>query len=430
MKKTIGWILKGFKTKAGETKRTISHEKSPMPADEPTTTEKKAVGMSRRQAARGPISGKIRKISKSEFDSRRNQVSPSVTEKRNGFVHQYHVLIFRCEECKKCFEYQDDLRPKPFAEYQNKTYCCNCWEKKQHELYEACPECGKPLSVFERRNQYKGKCRDCWIKTIAELREKYREYQILLEDRLKEQGIVLNPTYTDGLDETGRPSHSIKNKEIDMLPLRDNEYALYLFNVGDGVFAFPDNGIGLRYIHAPSDRKFSKVAGDRGSLLAAGTDGKAIYILTGKGKLYITNPDSSEDKDDCTEGVQVIDLLSLCLKTAEDIFSEKQIEDAVAAFCSHGIASVDDEIYYDPAAQKFFRVAVDGNYYHGYDVDYLLMSKEEVITRHTRFDFSIDSFVDACRAGKIPMLVILSRLPFTEGPYSPPDNFGYGKHFV
>ncbi|MGN0157816.1 MAG: ATP-binding protein [Brotaphodocola sp.] len=399
---------KGFKIKAGETKRNISHGKSPMPA-----------------------AGKIHEISKRYYDSHKNQISPVITERRNGFVHQYHILMFQCDECQKYFEYHDDLRLRPFVEYNNKTYCRKCWEKKQHELYELCPECGKPLSVFERRNQYKGKCRDCWIKTIAKLREKYREYQILLEYQLKEQGIALNPTYTDGLDETGRPSHSIKNKKIDMLPLRDNEYALYLFDVGDGVFAFPDNGIGLRYINAPSNQNFCEVSGSHDRLLAAGTDGEAIYLLTGKGKLFITNPDISEDKNNNnTGGVQLIDLLSLCLKTAEDIFSEKQIEDAVTAFCSHGIVSVDDKIYYDPAAQKFFRVAVDGNYYHGYDVDYLLMSKEEVITWHTRFHFSIDSFVDACRAGEIPMLVILSRLPFKEGPYSPPDNFGYGVHFV
>lgn len=396
--------------------RNIRHEESPLPA-----------GV------------KIREVSKDYIDSRKNQTAPLVTEIQNGFVHQYHILIFRCEECRKYFQYRDDFPPNsytfsctPFVEYSGKKYCLNCWEKKQHELFELCPGCEKRLSVYERRNQYRGKCRACWIKEIAILREKHRTYQTLLENYLKEQGVALIPAYTDGLDETGRPSYSVNDKKIDMLPLRDNEYALYLFNVRDGVFAFPDNGIGLRYINAPSSQSLWKVAGSHDTLLAAGTDGIAIYLLTSEGKLFITNPDSSADNGiRNTEGVQAIDLRSFCLKTAEAIFSEKQIEDAVNAFCSNGIASVHRAIYYDPEEQKFFLVRDDGNYYHGYDVDYLPMNKEEVITWYMdSYAFSVKCFVDACQAGEIPMLVILSRLPFTEGPYSPPYNFGYGEHFV
>ncbi len=352
-------------------------------------------------------------------------------ERKDGFLRQYQVLRFQCGECQNWFEYPSD-RPRPFEEYQKKKYCRSCWEKKQHELYEACPECGKPLSVFQLRNQYKGQCRDCWIQTITKLRKKYREYQILLKNQLKEQGILLNPTYTEGLDETGRPAHFTvrENQKTDMLPLRDDEYALYLFKVGDGIFAFPDNGIGLRYIHASSEQNFGKPAGGNDRLLAAGTDGKAIYILTGEGKIYITKPAGRKKKDDGTEVVQAIDLLPFCLKTAEDIFSEGQIEDAVKAFCSRKIVSVQDTIYYDSKAQKFFRVDTDSNYYHDCEVNYFLMHKEEVIARHTRFHFSIDHFVDTCRSGKVPLLVILSRLPEREGPYRPPKNFGYGVHFV
>lgn len=58
-----------------------------------------------------PISGKNREISKSYYDSHKNQVSPVVTGIQNGFVHQYHILMFQCDECEKSFEYHDDLRP-------------------------------------------------------------------------------------------------------------------------------------------------------------------------------------------------------------------------------------------------------------------------------------------------------------------------------
>ena len=120
-----------------------------------------------------------------------------------------------------------------------------------------------------------------------------------------------------------------------------------------------------------------------------------------------------------------------CLKLAGSYFTEEEVQEAVDAFCSGGIRSVDGgNIYYDPEARKFFQVLVDGNYYHGYDVDYSVMTKEEVIRWCTRFHFSVDGFTDCCRKKQVPMLVIIKSLPFEEGPYSPPDNFGYGVHFV
>lgn len=379
-----------------------------------------------------PDGVKIRRISKKYYDdAHRNRVAPSFTEIRDGFVHQYHIFVFQCEECHQYFQYRSDAASQVLEKYENKVYCRDCWNKKQHEIYEACPECKKPLSYFERRNQYNGMCRDCWVKVIAKQREKYREYQNFLEEYLREQGVMLNPSDTDGLDETGRPSDSVKDKKIDILPLRDNEYALYLFEAGEGIFAFPSHGIGLRYIKAPSRQKFYGVAGGHNRMLAAGTDGRVIYILTDKGKLFMTRSDSPEnDNGDHTESVQAIDVYDFCMKTAEDTLSEKQIEDAVTDFCSNGIACVNDSIYYDPAAKKFFRVLVDGNYYHGYDVDYMVQSKKAVMESLVRYHFSIDGFVDACRAGEVPMLVILSRLSYEEGPYSPPDHFGYGKHFI
>lgn len=307
---------------------------------------------------------------------------------------------------------------------------------------------------MESDRLYRGKTRECWIQRLEEIRKRYQKYRAILEDHLKEQGIILKPAYTDGLDETGRPwgLRIIGKRGIEkMLPLRKDEYALYLFDVGDGVLAFPDNGIGLRYIHAPSDRNFCAPAGGMGSLLAAGSDGKALYILDANdGKLYITEsqkacgplggfrrrffrteePEEKEKQNHPAGAVEAIDILSLYIKTAEEYFSEKEIQDAVTAFCSSGIVNVEDATYYDPAAKMFFHVYTDGNYYHGYEVRYPRLSPKEVIQSHVRVHFSLNSFIDACQAGKIPLLVILSRLPYQDRPYRPPENFGYGKHFM
>ena len=81
--------------------------------------------------------------------------------------------------------------------------------------------------------------------------------------------------------------------------------------------------------------------------------------------------------------------------------SEKEIQDAVTAFCSSGIVNVEDATYYDPAAKMFFHVYTDGNYYHGYEVRYPRLSPKEVIQSHIRVHFSLNSFIDACQAGKI-----------------------------
>ena len=111
---------------------------------------------------------------------------------------------------------------------------------------------------MESDRLYRGKTRECWIQRLEEIRKRYQKYRAILEDHLKEQGIILKPAYTDGLDETGRPwgLRIIGKRGIEkMLPLRKDEYALYLFDVGDGVLAFPDNGIGRKSaLHSGCER--------------------------------------------------------------------------------------------------------------------------------------------------------------------------------
>lgn len=124
------------------------------------------------------------------------------------------------------------------------------------------------------------------------------------------------------------------------------------------------------------------------------------------------------------------EIVSYCISVAKKHFSEEQIEAAVKDF-SRGITrcSKISDVYYDADRKKFFVVIVDGNYYHGYEVDYLLMSKEEAIQHETMF-LHLPQYEKQCKVGEIPLFLILLYLPYEEGDdYAPPYEFGRGDLF-
>ncbi|MBQ5541687.1 MAG: hypothetical protein IIU06_01320 [Erysipelotrichales bacterium] len=364
-----------------------------------------------------------KEITKEEYAQRCRQISPVITGRRNGMVHQFHLLIFQCAECGRCYEYRDDMTRNALFEYKGKKYCLPCWDKKQQEFTEPCVRCGKPLPIAKKWNSYYGMCRECWLKELPQLRKNYAVYEKRFRTYLSGQGVTLKENYTVGLDETGRPPYSVKDVDKGLLPLRDNEYALYLFDVRDAVLAFPSNAISLRYIKPSGNPEFMKSLGRQERLLCAVSDGKDFYALSGRGEIFSSNPEWDKRR--------MFEPLEYCREIAKSYFTEEEIRSAVEAFCTKGIQNVGgDRTYYDPEAQKFFRVAVDGNYYHGYDVDYPLMTKEQVLREITYYFFSIDQFENTCREKKVPIVLIADALPWTPGPYTPPENFGYGRHFI
>ena len=374
---------------------------------------------------------KLRKITQAEYSGRAHQVAKTYTETRNGMVHQYSLHIFHCDGCNQYYEFRSDMIPRPYMEYGGKRYCPDCWETAQHELKEACPDCGTALSVYQRRSFFRGKCRDCWLKEIRRLRECYKPYQQELAAYLEKKGISLEKPFLDGLSETGRPLEQIAEQKDGLLPLRQGEYALYLFSARDGVFAFPDNGIGLRYIKPSPDREFMNTLESIESnhqLLAAASDGRNVYVLDQYGTMYTTEKKSPLAKKPV--GEKIIDPLAHSLKIAKEYFTEEQIQTIAKKVCGSGIFEIDSHTYYDPEAQKFFRVLTDGNSYHGYEVSYEQLTKEEVMDRLTRFHFSLFNVKEFCQSGHLPNLVLAYYLPWSEGPYTPPDNFGYGTEFI
>lgn len=299
-----------------------------------------------------------------------------------------------------------------------------------------CRQCGKELSDSAR---FHGLCYDCWCARLRVLRGFYRPYVERLRTLLARRGIFTSPGTLAGLTETGRPLRPVRKAATSVIPLREDEYAVYLFRARGALFAFPDNGIGLRYVIPSADSVFMRqIAGlgqdanahSSGSqcFLAAASDGIHVYALSDDGKIYHTNPSVPEP-------IPVSSRLELCREVWQSFFSDEQIRESAAWLNNRngGIKNIDgDREYYDPTEKVFFWVSTDGNYYHGYDVSYLRLSKESVIDSSLRSELTLFRLWEKCKRGEIPLA---AELEFAEEApedmaYDPPENFGYGFHYM
>ena len=295
---------------------------------------------------------------------------------------------------------------------------------KSEDNPKPCKRCEKETPIFET-SAYRGMCRACWVKEVARLREKYGKFTLMLRRHLTEHGVVLKENYTDGLDETGRPLCPVRDAHNRAVCLRKDEYALWLLDVRDAVFAFPDNAIGLRYtvssaVEAFMDRAYALFRVS--SLLTAVSDGHDLYALDERGKILSTDP--------AWHGKILFDAAEYCLQLAETCFTKEEVQRAVDEFCTREYPCIKEEsfgfcpvggLFYDRDVKKFFEVSSVGNYYHGYELSYYAKTKEEVMNKLMK---SIDIFTDDCLKKNIPMLVLVNALPYEAGPYDPPKIFG------
>lgn len=342
--------------------------------------------------------------------------APVITEiSEDGFVHQYHVFISKCDRCGKCFVFKDRKQLYYFG--LGKNHCKSCHDEIEKERTTKCHSCGKEILY---RNAYSGFCKDCWENELIRLRKHYQKYENMLREYLQKQGIELAPITTEGLDESGRPEFSVKDESYDILPLRDNEYAIYLFKVSGGVMALPNNRIGLRYIKPPL-AAWIKEKAEHPRLLAAGSDGNDLFLLTINGEIISTNSD--------WEKRELFNLQAGCPEIVHQYFSEEEIQLAQENFCKERFITVDGSVsnlhqtFFDTSAKKFFVVYADGNYYHGYDTGSYQTSKEKVISSLIRFRFSLEDFINECEDGIIPKFFLICSLDEGKGEYEPPDGF-------
>ena len=348
------------------------------------------------------------------------------TERRNGMVHQYSIYSFTCSRCKKTMECRTDDIPRPYEDYQGKRYCRKCWEEMEKILTEPCRRCGKPITLAESRHLGKaGMCASCWTQNMKEKRELFGAYRTRLLDCLKENGIAARGTDTEGLNEDGQPCgyHAGEERNHGMIKLRQTEYSIGTFHMDGGWFAIPERGSALRYIK-PSGNKglmefLASVNGK--TVLAAAVDDFHVYILSEDGLISSTSRKM--------DGKRVFSKEEILRETAARHFSEEKLEEIVRKFMDGTIRAV-DHYYYDTAAKVFFEVLADGNYYHGYDVSYPVISKEEVLKNLSKRAWLIPVEEEA-KAGAVPIVELVKRLPEAQVPgYKPPENFGYGVHFV
>ena len=241
-------------------------------------------------------------------------------------------------------------------------------------------------------------------------------------DYMKEQGIKVQKSIFDEIDEIGRHYKLMKERQVDAAPFEEKEFVLYSIKVRDAEIAFPSNGIGIRIMIPSKDKAFMDSLDKRSTgILAIASDGEEYYILDDMGEIDSSNPIWDKKK--------MFDTVKYCLDQADKYFTKEEIRRRVLTDYNNGIIRF-RSFYYDANYKKFFVVSVDGNYYHGYDVSYHNITKSQAIHMETDFHLSIDDFVDECRRGEIPTLVILNELSYVEGDYTPPYNFGYGTEFI
>ena len=85
---------------------------------------------------------------------------------------------------------------------------------------------------------------------LEQVRGIYREYDRMLTEFLRKQGIRAEGTRPEGLNENGQPDgyHGQEGCSRGMARLRQNEQAVETFRFAGGWFAIPAQGYALRYL--------------------------------------------------------------------------------------------------------------------------------------------------------------------------------------
>ena len=354
------------------------------------------------------------------------QAAPVITERRNGYVHQYSVYSVTCSACGKTVSCRSDDIPRKYEDFEGARYCRACWEKKEKEITEPCPGCGKPVSRYDHRmNGRKGYCTACWDRHMIGVRERFGRYEKLLLDFLAGRGVSAAGSGREGLLPSGKPAGYVgfEERDHDMIRLRQSEYAAADFRIGKGWFALPESGSHLRYIVPSPDGKLMEfLAGIRETVLAAAVwSGNAAFLLE-DGTVRSTDPS--------VDGAEAFDKEAMIRETAERILGEEAIRKSREAFSSPGIHSIADRLFYDGEKKAFFSIVTDGNYYHGYDVYYPVKTKDEVLRTLVRYEWLLPT-EENCEKGIVPASVIAEGLEDAGDPnYSPPEGFGYGEYYI
>lgn len=329
------------------------------------------------------------------------------SQKREKLINSSKIPGLVCENCG------NPVDNSPACNLLGKRLCISCFKKLRAETTVVCKECSKTIPYTDRKSQL---CPDCWRKQLFALREFHGAYHTALSDSLREKGISVSSASTKYVDASGRAMFPVIPFSTDCLPLRKNvhgmydgdECAIFTLEVRDGVFALPDNGIGIRYLKAINDIAFMNKANalGHGHILSLASDGKDLFILNDAGWVLSTRQN--------WEKYQLFTVMDELRRIACQYFDESEISAAVNSYELGQKASITDTITYDSAQKAFIEYEDYGNFHEGVERSYSEISRQDVLDQLTSHPFDLRNISFSAQRGTIPVAVIVDKLAVHE----------------
>ena len=148
---------------------------------------------------------------------------------------------------------------------------------------------------------------------------------------------------------------------------------------------------------------------------------------------HITNIEKSTDTK--SESEKTLDAIKECRNICS-VLNDTLINDYInklftdSKYAEYKIINIFDRVFYDLNAKVFFDVFADGKFYHGYDVYYIIWSKEKVLNSQRISNVELVS--QQCKNNIVPMFAIVEKLEADPeiSTYAPQTEVGYGTIYV
>lgn len=342
-----------------------------------------------------------------QSDSAENMNTPSTSKAKPQHVIIQGRLYSVCEECGAPVD--DYGRINHACNLLGKRLCPSCFKQLRKTTTVVCKGCSKTIPYLEMTHQL---CADCWIEQLTQLRKFYGTYHTRLANALNEIGISVSPVSTEYVDASGRAMFPVVPSSTDCIPLRDDVYgcnggdecAVFTLKVRDAIFAFPDNGISIRYLKASTDKSFMDHAYslERNYILALASDGNDLFVLNDTGSVLSTKQD--------WETYRLFDVIEEIRRITCRYFDESEVSAAVSLYERGVKSSITDRITYDCVQDAFIEYYDCGNAHDGIERVYSELSRQAVLQRLTRYHLNLRETVFSAQKGTIPLISIVEQL--------------------
>ena len=265
----------------------------------------------------------------------------------------------------------------------------------------------------------------------------YTKYFNFTKEQLRKNGIIVCDFDKEGIDSLGTPTRPVYYfSNIEMLPLRKNERAIYTIKCRNHIFGFPFNGISVRYLYIDEnsiDLQWLKIVCERiqTSILSICSDGQELYFLCENGQILSTS-----------ENWKIIDAFDpinerlgyASVFTREALAAEKEKRLTETKEGNYGILAINGnyDYFYDVNDEVFFVVSTFGSYSEGYEVSYCVIQKQSVLKELSEsYHDKLFYLAKDCYEGRIPDIALVNSLPEKlHEKYKPPVEVGSGYMYV